>query len=779
VSKDGEHSRDDGSSRGTDFLRTIVQADLDSGKHGGKVLTRFPPEPNGYLHIGHAKSICINCGIAMELGDGSFNLRYDDTNPAKEDTEYVDSILADIRWLGFDPGERVFFASDYFEQLYFWAEELVEKGKAYVCSLDDGQVREYRGTVMEAGRPSPDRDRPAAESLDLLRRMRAGEFADGTYTLRARIDMANPNMKMRDPPIYRIRHQHHHRTGDDWCIYPFYDFAHCLSDAIEGITHSICTLEFENNRELYDWLVDETSTPCKPEQFEFARLALTYCLMSKRKLLQLVQEDRVHGWDDPRMPTLSGMRKRGVPATAIRAFCDRIGVAKTNSLVEMSVLDECIRDGLNPLAPRVMVVLDPLKVVIENYPEGEEENFDVPFFPHDVPREGSRLVPFSREIWIEQEDFEEVPPKGFRRLAPGREVRLRHAWLLTCTDVVKDSEGKVIELRARIDPESRGGRSPDGRKVKGTIHWVSAAHAVRARIRLYDRLFADPSPGMGEVDFLEQLNPDSLIVLDEARLEPSLARLGPGEHVQFERQGYFFTDPEEHSADQPVFNRVISLKDGWAKTQAKNKTSQKLEGSRTEPAPTQAPASATPEEHRYSPEVHERIEDLIGRHGLPRQEATGLALSGGLQLFFEDTVSLGARPSSAATWVLGEVRSVLEGDALEPLRFGPSELAVLLSLIESGRVTNRNAREIFRTMSRESGQPEEILASLGLESISDGDSLAAAIDQVLAENSDSVERYRAGEKRLQGFFMGQVMRAMGGKADARELSRILAEKLKG
>jgi glutaminyl-tRNA synthetase len=555
---------DDAKAAGTapapsDFIREIVADDLRSGKHR-RVVTRFPPEPNGYLHIGHAKSICLNFGIAQEFG-GVCHLRFDDTNPLKEDVEYVDSIQEDIRWLGFDWGDKLFYASDYFERLYEFAELLVRDGNAYVDSLSADEMRAYRGTLTEAGRPSPYRDRPADESLDLFRRMRAGEFADGAHVLRARIDMASPNLNMRDPVLYRIRRASHHRTGDAWCIYPMYDFAHPLSDAIEGITHSICTLEFEDHRPLYDWLIEHCRTEAVPHQYEFARLNLNYTVMSKRRLLQLVTDGRVAGWDDPRMPTLSGLRRRGVPPEAIRTFSASVGVAKRNSTVDVGMLEHAIRDDLNRRAPRVMAVLRPLKLVIENWPAGRVDELDAVNNPEDASM-GTRRVPFAGELWIEHDDFREVPPPKYFRLSPGREVRLRWGYFVTCTGVVKDERGNVVEVRCTYDPATRGGNAPDGRKVKATIHWVSAAHAVDAEVRLYDRLFAAEEPG-GD-DWLHQLNPASLEVLRGCKLEASLAA-APGTRWQFERIGYFCVDPVDSRPGAPVWNRTVTLKDTWAK----------------------------------------------------------------------------------------------------------------------------------------------------------------------------------------------------------------------
>jgi glutaminyl-tRNA synthetase len=550
--------------RPLDFIRQIIEDDLRANRHGGRVLTRFPPEPNGYLHIGHAKSICLNFGVASEYG-GATNLRFDDTNPETEDIEYVESMQRDVRWLGFDWGDRLYFASDYFEWFYQCAEKLVEIGRAYVCDLSEEQIREYRGTISRPGKPSPFRDRSAEENLDLLGRMRAGEFPDGSRTLRARIDMAHPNMKMRDPLIYRIRHAEHYRTGRDWCIYPMYDFAHCLSDSKEEITHSLCTLEFENNRELYDWFL-ETLGVFRSRQYEFARLNLTHTVMSKRLLLRLVEGGYVDGWDDPRVPTLAGLRRRGYPPEAIRKFCDVVGVAKSNSTVDYALLEHTLREYLNRHAPRVMAVLRPLKVVIENYPEDTMEEMEAVNNPED-PSAGTRKVPFSRELYVERTDFREDPPRKYHRLSPGSEVRLRYGYLITCTGVVKDDAGEVVELRCSYDPQSRGGHAPDGRKVRGTIHWVSAPHCVDAEVRLYEHLFAEENPAVVEEgrDFTDNLNPQSLEVLTGCKLEPGLAEAEPGYRCQFERMGYFCADNVDSKPGRLVFNRTVTLRDTWAK----------------------------------------------------------------------------------------------------------------------------------------------------------------------------------------------------------------------
>jgi len=554
----------DASSLPSDFIRAAVEEDLRTNRFGGRVHTRFPPEPNGYLHIGHAKAICINFGVAADYG-GLCNLRFDDTNPTKEEVEYVESQKSDIRWLGFDWGDRLFFASDYFEQLYEYAVELIKKDKAYVCDLSPEEIRAYRGTLMEPGRDSPYRNRSVEENLDLFERMRAGEFEEGSRTLRAKIDMASPNLNLRDPVMYRMIKAPHHRTGDTWCIYPMYDWAHPLSDSIEGITHSLCSLEYEDHRPLYDWFLDQLNIH-HPQQIEFARLNLSYTVLSKRRLLKLVEAEHVNGWDDPRMPTLSGLRRRGYTPEAIRDFCDLIGVAKTNSIVDIGLLEHCIRQDLNQRAPRVFGVLRPLKLVIDNYPEDLVEEMDCVNNPED-PSMGARKVPFSRVLYIEGEDFREDPPRKWFRLAPGREVRLRYAYYITCGGVVKDEHtGEVVELHSTYDPQTRGGWAPDGRTVRGTLHWVSAAHSLEAEVRLYDRLFlkANPLDGEDGEDFIAHLNPKSLETLTSCRVEPSLAGAAPGSIYQFERQGYFCVDPDS-TDERLVFNRTVALRDSWAK----------------------------------------------------------------------------------------------------------------------------------------------------------------------------------------------------------------------
>ncbi|MCH9048938.1 MAG: glutamine--tRNA ligase/YqeY domain fusion protein [Proteobacteria bacterium] len=550
----------------SNFIRNIIADDLKQNKNEGRVHTRFPPEPNGYLHIGHAKSICLNFGIAEEHEGGLCNLRFDDSNPEKEDLEYVEAIKEDVRWLGFDWQDRLFFASDYYLQLYDYAVILIRAGKAYVESLSLEEIREYRGTLTQPGKASPDRDRSIEENIGLFERMRSGEFEDGKYILRANIDMASPNMNLRDPAIYRIKKAHHYRTGDEWCIYPMYDFTHGISDALEGITHSLCTLEFEDHRPLYDWFLEQLPIPCHPQQIEFSRLNLSYTVTSKRKLNELVTGDYVDGWDDPRMLTIAGMRRRGYTAAAIRDFCERIGVTKNDTIIDMSVLENCVREDLDKTTRRVMGVLKPLRVVIDNYPDDQSEELDAPYHPND-PDMGSRIVPFSKVIYVEHDDFMEEPPKKFFRLGLGREVRLRYAYFITCNEIIKDEHGDVVELRCTYDPETKGGNAPDGRKVRGTIHWVSAEHALDAEVRVYDRLFNDPEPDSNQHDrdWKEFLNPKSIEILDNAKLEPSLSKAKAGDQFQFERLGYFNVDSKNSRADKPVFNRTIPLRDSWSK----------------------------------------------------------------------------------------------------------------------------------------------------------------------------------------------------------------------
>ena len=781
---------------GNNFVRTIVRDDLAAGKYDG-IVTRFPPEPNGFLHIGHAKAICVDFGIAAEFG-GYCNLRFDDTNPATEDPRYVDAIKADVRWLGFDWGAHEYYASDYFERLYDWAVELIRKGRAYVDDLTEEEIRAYRGTVTKPGRESPYRARSAAENLDLFTRMRAGEFPDGAKVLRARIDMAHSNMKMRDPLMYRIRHAHHYRRGDEWCIYPFYDWAHGQSDAIEGVTHSLCTLEFVNNRELYDWYIESLDLDsARPYQFEFSRLNVDYTITSKRKLLQLVEGGHVDGWDDPRMPTIAGLRRRGVTPAAIRNFCDLVGVAKTEGRVDIAMLEYAIRDDLNHEAPRMMCVLRPLKVVVTNWPAGKVEQIDAPLWPHDVPKEGSRPVPFGGELYIEREDFMEQPPPKFFRLAPGREVRLRYGYVIRCDDVVKDDSGEVVELRCSYDPETSGGSTPDGRRVKGTVHWVSAEHAVSVSVRLYDRLFAVADPGR-DGDLIADLNPDSLNVLEGALAEPTVAKTMPGTHLQFERQGYFFSDPVDSEPGTPIFNRVVTLRDSWTKALAADQPAGRADapgGAAVDGEPVSAigteydhegrkrrkhtPAEARAAARDSDPDLASRYERYRAELGLSAADADVLTGYPALADFFEAAVAAPADAAATAKWIVNEVLPATKERRLDDLLFDGGTLGTLVAMVETGEITARAGRLVFELLVAEGGDPHAIVRLHGLDAVVDEAALAAVVDRVVADNPDKVDEYRAGREALIGFFMGRVMAEVGAGADGGTVQRLLRERLAG
>lgn len=746
----------------SNFIRSIIDEDLASGKHAG-VVTRFPPEPNGYLHIGHSKSICLNFGLARDY-QGRCHLRFDDTNPLAEDVEYVESIQNDVRWLGFDWKENLFHASDYYQKLYDLAVKMVQDGTAYVCSLNEAEIREYRGSVNETGRPSPYRSRTVAENRDLLERMKAGEFEDGAHVLRARIDMANPNMKMRDPLIYRIRKAHHHRTGDDWCIYPMYDFAHGLSDSIEGITHSLCTLEFENNRELYDWFLVVTGVASRPQQIEFARLSLAYTVMSKRKLLRLVKEDHVSGWDDPRMPTIAGLRRRGVTAAAIRSFCDRIGVAKGNSMVEYETLEYCIREDLDRLAPRAMAVMEPLKLVLENYPEDSEEHVEGSFWPGGSERSGSRRLPFGRELYIERSDFMERPTAGFRRLTPGGEVRLRFAYIVKCTGVIKDSRGQVVALRGIYDPDSRSGTAGSKRKVKGTVHWLSVKYARPAELRIYDQLFTVEVPDAAE-DFLSVINPNSLRVV-EALVEPALGEAEGGSHWQFERQGYFFADPVDSRSGAPVFNRVVGLRDTSSKTTPATATRQKNSTSATG---TSSVAALTGDDLAQF--------ELLSARGVAAGEARVLALDKQARAFFELAVVAHDNPAGVAKWVVNVLLGQVKSTGWTALKIDGSALGALVALVDAGTISNHIARQVLERMLADGSSAQSVVDAQGLAQISDESALQGVVDTVISTHPDEVERFRGGNQRLMGFFIGQVMKATKGQANAAMVRELLLKGL--
>jgi glutaminyl-tRNA synthetase len=768
-----------------DFIREIIARDIEKGVYDRPITTRFPPEPNGFLHIGHAKSIALNFGVAEEFG-GVCHLRFDDTNPETEEDIYVRSIQRDIRWLGFDWGEHLYFASDYYEQLYQFAEELINRGLAYVDSLSEEEIREYRGTVTEPGKESPYRTRSIQENLDLFRRMRAGEFEDGSHVLRAKIDMSSPNMLLRDPILYRIKHARHHRTGDAWCIYPMYDFAHPLSDGIERITHSICTLEFENNRAVYNWLVDHLIPPPQPRQYEFARLELDYTVMSKRKLLQLVTEGYVSGWDDPRMPTLSGMRRRGVTPEAIRAFVDRIGVAKTNSRVEIDLFEHTLRDDLNYRSPRVMAVLNPLKVVITNYPEGQSENLEAASWPRDIDKEGSRQVPFSRELFIERDDFSLEPPRGFKRLAPGRSVRLRHGYVITCDEAVQDPDtGEVTELRCTYLPESLGAR-PQGLKVWAAIHWVDAERSLLAEVRLYDRLFTVPNPDAAEEGktFIDALNPDSLKIITTARVEPSILNDAPDTRYQFERLGYFIQDSEDSNPDALVFNRTISLRDSWARKKKQQPAPPQRSQSTPEvktPAGEQSEARAASEARQRAraanPDLQAAYETLQAKLGLSEHEAD--LITGDIRQvkFFHAAVEVYPNGKSLANWFLNQLLGLAKGRPLNELPTTGADFGKLVKLVDEGVISRNQGQKVLAEMVAQGGDPEAIIQARGMSQISDADALTAVIQQVMADNPGKVAAYRGGKTGLLGFFMGQVMRATGGKANPQVVKALLEKQL--
>ena len=761
-----------------DFIRDIIDEDLRTGRHT-TVATRFPPEPNGYLHIGHAKSICLNFGVAQEYG-GTCNLRYDDTNPEKEDVEYVQSIERDVRWLGFAP-TAVLFSADYFPRMYELAEKLVQDGNAYVCDLSDEDIKAYRGSLTEPGRPSPWRDRPVDENLDLLRRMKAGEFPDGARTLRGKIDMASANMKMRDPLLYRIRHATHHRTGDAWCIYPMYDYAHPLEDAIEAITHSICTLEFENNRELYDWVIEKTGIKPVPHQYEFARLSLDYTVMSKRKLLQLVRGGHVRGWDDPRMPTIAAMRRRGYRPEAIRAFCDMIGVAKANSVVDVAKLEFCVRDDLNRIAPRVLGVLRPLEIEITNWEEAFAVEIDAPYFPPDVGTPGTRPVPFARNLYIDTDDYRDDPPADYHRLAPGRTVRLRYAYCVTCDEVVRDAGGTPTTLRCTVHPETLGGKNPgDGRKVWGVIHWVAAARSVPAEVRLYDRLFASPRPDEGG-DFLTQLNPSSLEVVETARLETSLATAEVGSRWQLERIGYFVVD-EDSGPGALVLNRVVGLRDSWAEARPTAPVREPPEdaGRAENPKAKTRPKSKSPAEYRA--EARARDPELAAAHeraiqlGLSADQAdlvTGEPAAARLFL----GAAAAATPGAVARWMINELPRALDGRELADVAIDPAHLAALVDLAETGKVSGPAAKEVLGELVRTGEDPRTIVRTRGLEAVADTGELTRLVEDVLGKNPEKVAQYRGGKTGLLGFFVGQVVKASGGKANPQVVSQLVGQRL--
>ncbi len=748
-------------SKKKDFLRTIVENDLKSGKYK-EIVTRFPPEPNGFPHIGHAKSISINFGVARDY-NGHCNLRMDDTNPTKEDTKYVEALEDAVKWLGFDWGDEIYFTSDYFSQIHDYAVKLIKMDKAYVDSLDEEKMREYRGTVTEAGKRSKYAERSVAENLDLFERMKNGEFRDGEHVLRAKIDMSAANMKMRDPLLYRIRNVEHFRAGDAWSIYPMYDFAHCLSDYIEGVTHSLCTLEFENNRDIYNWVLDTLELkPPRPYQYEFARLNINYTVMSKRKLLELVEGNYVNGWDDPRLPTIAGYRRRGYTPESILTFCEQIGIAKANSVVDVAQLEFCIRDDLNKKVPRVLCVLDPLKVTIENY-EGSE-GIDAPYYPHDVPKEGSRKIPFSKEIFIEREDFKENPPKGYFRLTPEQPVRLRHGYIISCKEVIKDAKGNITEIKAEYYPASKSGsEDTSGIKVKSAIQWVSAADAKKVEIRLYDRLFKNELP-----EGVEDLNPDSLKIIKNALIEPAVITEKPDERFQFERQGYFYADAVDYSDETPVFNKIVGLKDSWGKKTKEKKAAPKPQAKKVQIDGEVAPMSKEEEAlfERYTKELQ-----------LNNEVANTLARDENLSKFYEEALSECNSPVSIANIISNEVARELKQKELTELKFSPKQIAELVKMIDDATISTKIAKDVFEAMSKNGEEPKKIVESRGLVQISDPAVILPIIEEVMAKNPDNVEKFRAGNTKLIGFFVGQVLKATGGKANPKVVNKLVAEKL--
>ncbi len=765
-------------SESRNFLVERIEADLEAGTYGGRVVTRFPPEPNGYLHIGHAKAIVTDFGLAARYG-GRTHLRFDDTNPTVEDVEYVEAIQRDIRWLGYDWGEHLYFASDYFPRLYAFAQRLVREGRAYVCSLSLEQIRATRGTVTEPGTPSPDRDRPPKESLALLERMRRGEFPDGAYTLRAKIDMAHPNMKMRDPLMYRIRNVPHHRTGDDWHIYPMYDFAHGLSDAIEGVTHSFCTLEFENNRPLYDWFVEALFEPPVPRQHEFARFNLSYVVLSKRRLIQLVTEGHVAGWDDPRMPTLAGLRRRGVPPEAIRALMERVGLSRNDSVVDVSLFEHTIREVLNERAPRRMGVLRPLEVVVTNWPEGRVDHVEADDWPPDVPREGVRTVPFTRRLFIERDDFAESPPPDWRRMEPGVEVRLMHGYLVTCDRVVKDDEGRVVRLEVRADLDSRGGQAPDGRKVRRTIHWVSASEGVRCTVRLVDRLFTLPRPDDHADGFLAALNPDSLEVLDDAIVEPAVRRGAPGDRFQLVRSGYVIVDPVDTTDDRLVLHQIVPLKDSWSTRAVAPEPEPEVP--RKAPGRKRTRRSASEQLDALiaeRPEIGERL-DALADAGVSDEDAATIAVDDLLHRLYREALGAGAPRDRVVVWLVNTLKGALKDRDPQDIHLTGAHLATLVGLVEEGEITSKVARKVLPDVIETGTDPEALIDERGLRPIRDPERLRGVVAQVLADHPDEVAAFREGNARLRGFFVGQVMKRTGGKADPKVLQRVLGEALGG
>ncbi|MEA3289961.1 MAG: glutamine--tRNA ligase/YqeY domain fusion protein [Campylobacterota bacterium] len=747
-----------------DFLRVKVEEDLNAGKYN-KVVTRFPPEPNGFPHIGHAKSIAINFGIANDF-KGLCNLRMDDTNPTTEDTKYVEALKDAVQWLGFEWNEDVRYTSNYFSKLYEYAVELIKMGKAYVDSASEEEIRENRGTVKEAGCRSKYANRTIEENLNLFERMKNGEFKDGEHILRAKIDMGASNMQLRDPLLYRIRHTKHHRTGNEWCIYPMYDFAHCLSDYIEGITHSLCTLEFENNRAIYDWVLEtlKLKTP-RPYQYEFARLGINYTVMSKRKLLEMVEKNIVNGWDDPRLPTIAGYKRRGYTKESILNFCDQIGIAKANSMVDVSQLEFCIRDDLNKKVPRVMCVMNPLKVTIENY-EGSEE-IEASYYPHDVPKEGTRKLTFSKEIYIDKDDFSENPPKGYYRLTPDQPVRLKHGYIITCKEVIKDDTGEIVEIKAQYDANSKSGSDTSGIKVKSAIQWVSAKDAKKVEVRLYDRLFKDEAP-----EGLEDINKDSLKVIKDALVEPAVISDKKDVRFQFEREGYFYTDPVDYSDEHPVFNKIVGLKDSWGKKPDSKKRAPR--GDRK----TQTKKVQEQKELVPMSEVEQSLFDKYTKEfKLNNEVANILARDEYLSKFYDEALSQLNSPVSLANIITNEVARVIKETQSTQLKFTPKQIASLVKMVDDETISSKIAKQVFEEMVNSGEEPSKIVESKGLVQISDPNVILPIINEVIAKNSDNLEKFKAGNTKLIGFFVGQVLKATAGKGNPKVVNELVAQQL--
>ena len=759
-----------------DFIRSIIADDVKSNKHHGRVVTRFPPEPNGFLHVGHAKSIYLNFSAAA-THRGVTHLRLDDTNPETEEEAYVEAIKTDIEWLGFDWGTHLYHASDYFDQLYLYAQELIEKSLAYVDSLSEDEIREYRGSVLKPGRDSPYRSRSISENLQLFAQMKAGDFSDGEQVLRAKIDMSSSNMLMRDPVLYRIRHATHYRTQDDWCIYPLYDFTHCLSDSIEGITHSICTLEFENNRDVYDWILDNLDIPQpQPQQYEFARLNLAFTVLSKRKLLQLVEGQFVDGWDDPRMPTIAGIRRRGVPAKAVRDFCKMIGVAKTENRVDLSSFEYAVRNELNYTAPRVMCVVDPLKVIITNYDESDTTYLDAPYFPEDVGKEGTRPLPFTREILIEQSDFEENPSKGFRRLSPGEEVRLRYGYIIKCERVIKNEEGEVSELHCSYDSKTKSGAPTNQRKVKGTIHWVSATESLPAEVRLYDRLFSVSNPEDVDEDkhFTDHLNVDSLVVLKRSRIEVSVASDPPEMHYQFERVGNFISDSKDSRPNNLVYNRTVTLKDTWKSSQENKKeqpaqveiTSKKKQLSRAK--------NIIPRPKPLSEQQLSSANKMIDQFGIPEGDAIIFARNPTLMELFRSASEETDDYNALSKWCINEIpKDIMDLDS--PL--SGKSVGELVKLRSLGKISSHSAKKILRVVANTGKRINEILEEETYAMIDDDQQLKDIVTEVIEGNEDAVQKYLSGKIQLLGFLVGQVMLETGGSADPNKTRALMESSL--